>query len=333
MREKKCKPSAYLVLLLVVLTACGGAVPDEQETTTTAVSVPDTFAYRQYLPVGMDLQLTEGTIDTLTGDSVEFENANLFLGYRSGIKHNTTQNLLLNFNGEENITFADLARVLEGVKAKVLANERGRIVLNLWVDARVPYFVLDYLQLQIRREHLLSISYPLADGLQLWTKLPPFSDNECMNRSKRPCLHKPLLSADKQKILNDNGLQANWAPTYRYEEFVLKEENLFTIYVNSGNQLVKDEQLIEQDSITPRAQRFLESAPAPYKIFFQVKVKELATSASFLQTFGSLKQMYEQVWENASQATYGQPRKDLIRKDEISLRSKYPIVIMVEQVP
>jgi len=313
-------------------TACGQPTGSEKETSTSLV-LPDTFAYRQYLPAEMDLQLTESSIDTMTGDNVNSENPNLFLGYQSGTKHIATQNLLLNFNGEENITFADLARVLEKIKSSVPDNEIGRITLNLWVDARIPYFVLDYLQLQIRREHLLSISYPLADGLQLKTKLPPFSDNECMSMSKRPCLRKPLLSADKQKILNDNGLQANWAPTYRYEELVLKEENLFTVYVNSCNQLIKEEQLIEQDSITPRAQRFLESAPAPYKKFFQIKVKELATSASFLQTFGSLKQMYEQVWENASQATYSQSRKALARQDEISLRSRYPIVIMIEQVP
>lgn len=326
------------VILLVligissILIACQPLTEKQDEDNYPSPTLPDTFAYQHLLPVGMKLQLANSPIDTMTGDSVQLGNLSFFLGYSDAHNDSTARRLLLNFNGTQYLTFAELPQVIDSIKQQTEYQEYWKHKINLWIDAEVPYCTLDYLQLRLRAQNLLSISYPLASGLQLATRLPPFSANECMSMSSRPCLRKKLLSADAKSFLDANGLDADWAPTYRYEPFVLKEENVFTLLVNPQREILKNTSPIMLDSITPQAQRFLETAVVPATKIFELKVQEKAASATYLSAFGSLKQVYTQVWNNASKEQYSLPYNQLERKDQISVRTRYPLVISIEQL-
>ena len=291
-------------------------------------SISDTFAYRQLLPAGVQLKLPAVEVDnSLERRPDDYYDFDCFLGYANG--SDTLLSLTLPTTG--GATFNEIAAWVINARAVVPDTLQRNIWVDLWVDEQVPYYALHYLESHLRKAGLLKLRYRTADGNALPIRVPPFSENECNSMSRRPCLRKRTISADKQKQLQAMQLGADWAPTIRYEDFVLRPENVYDLKVESEHQLLLAGQPLSTDSLYQSAYDFLTGPGVATKKIFKVRVAEDATFHHFLQTYTALKLVYQNAWDEAARAMFGISYVNLNREQMKRVKSKWPIVIWLDK--
>ncbi len=314
--------------LLLFLGAC---TQNEVEGTVDPVLIePDTFAYRQLLPKGIDLKLPDIPIDSSLElrpkDHLEFD---CFLGYSD--QSASSVDLALGLSGLGSSAFSQIESWADTIRLTVPDSLRYNIWLNLWIDETAPYYALHYLEAHLRKAGFLKLFYRASEGKALPNRLPPFVENECNSMSNRPCLRKQIITEEKQEVLQAMGLDPNWTPTVRYEGFVLRPENVYDLRVEPKNELLLGQQQLSPDSLYQSAYNFLTGPGAATKKIFKVRVAEEATFKHFLQTHSTLKLVYQDVWEEVAQSMFNKSYTSLERGEMIQVRSKWPIVIWLDK--
>lgn len=321
----------YAAGLLLLLGACTQNQVEDTTETVDPVSVkPDTFDYPQLLPKGISLNLPDVSIDSslelrLT-DHYEFD---CFLGYAN--QPASSEVIVLGLDTIGNNTFSQIASWADTIRSTITNSLRSNIWLNLWLDETTPYYALYYLEAHLRKAGFLKVLYRTADGKALPVRLPPFVENECNSMSNRPCRRKQIITEEKQKALAAMGLDPSWAPTVRYEDFVLKPENVYDLKVESNNQLLLGEQALSSDSLYQSAYNFLTGAGVATKKIFKVQVADEASFKHFLRAYSTVKLVYQDVWEQVAQSMFNKSYTSLERGEMIQVRSKWPIVIWLDK--
>ncbi|MEL7426272.1 MAG: hypothetical protein AAFN81_24980 [Bacteroidota bacterium] len=316
-----------LVAVSLLLQSCNGPSSNSEET-DSSVSIPDTFAYRQLLPAGVQLKLPavalDSSLERRSGDYYDFD---CFLGYING--SDTLLSLKLPTTGGS--TFNEIAPWVVNAKAVVPERLRPKMWVDLWVDEKVPYYALHYLELHLRKTGLLKLRYRTADGRALPIRVAPFSENECHSTNGRRCRRKRVISPDRQEQLQAMNLGADWAPTIRYEDFVLRPENVYDLKVEPDNQLLLEEQPSSTDTLYQSAYDFLTGPGVATKKIFKVRVAKDVTFGHFLQTYCTLKLVYQNAWEEAARAMFGISYSNLNYEQLKQVKSKWPTVIWLEK--
>ncbi|MEL6655418.1 MAG: hypothetical protein AAFY48_02095 [Bacteroidota bacterium] len=316
-----------LVAVSLLLQCCNGPSSNSEET-DSSVSIPDTFAYRQLLPAGVQLKLPAVALDSsLERRPDSYYDFDCFLGYANS----SDTLLILQLPTTGGTTFNEIATWVANAKAVVPERLRPKMWVDLWVDEKVPYYALHYLELHLRKASLLKLRYRTADGNALPIRVPPFSENGCNSMSRRPCLRKRTISADKQERLQAMQLGADWAPTIRYEDFVLRPENVYDLRIEPKNQLLLGDQPLSTDTLYQSAYGFLNGPGVATKKIFKVRVAEDAIFSHFLQTYTQLKLVYQNTWEQAARAMFGVSYDNLKLEQMKRVKSKWPIVIWLDK--
>lgn len=296
--------------------------------------VVDTFAYEQLLPDSLQLQLPQMLIDSSLLEARSMKTTvDCFLGYRSGTTDTTYQmQFALGFKGNGPAKYADIPHWVKEAKASQPDSLQNRLWVDLWIDQDIPYFAVHYLEMCLRKEELLSINYRTADGKRLPVRLPPFSANECYRMSGRPCLKKWPLTETEKVTLNNMDLRADWLPTLRYEDFVLRPENVFKLGIKADDKLLLNGTPLRSDSLFANAYTFLHGPGSPATKIFRMQITGEARFAHFLNSYIALKQVYQMTWEEAAQELFSKSYSSLARREKTQVRTKWPFVIMVEKV-
>lgn len=317
--------------LLLYLTSCGPNSGTEGQSHLQTTE-PDTFAYQHLLPDSVQVLLPKIEIDSSVQQNAEHPSVPVFLGFRAPTEDSPyTQHIALELGTYGGQQFLDIPTWSEAVFAAVPDSLRSRIWVDLWVDGAMPYFALHYLEAHLRKHNLQRIKYRNAAGMQLPVRLPPFEENQCSQLSGRSCLRKQLISPAALATLKYMELGADWAPTLRYEGFVLRPENVFDLRVEPDDLLLKKGQPLSTDSLYKAAYDFLTGPGAATKKIFKVRVADKATYAHFLRANSTLKLVYQDVWEAAAQRMYNKTYNDLERAELIQVKNKWPIVIWLDK--
>ena len=319
---------SLVTAMLLTLCSCGQQ-STENAKDSVVTPAPDTFAYRQLLPNGMQLKLPAISIDErLEIWEEDYYDFDCFLGYR---KPGSERKLALHLNTTGGSSFNEVSTWANTIRATVPDTLHQNIWINVWLDERVPYYALHYLELHLRRAGLLKLQYRTADGTALPIRLPPFSENECNSMSDRPCLRKPAIAEDKQQRLQAMNLGADWAPILRYEDIVLRPENVFDLQVEPDKKLMLNGEPFPPDSLYQGAYEFLKGPGSPATKIFKVRVAEEAHFLHFLKMYNTLKLVYQDIWDEAAQAMYDKPYESLETPELRQVRSKWPIVIWLDK--
>ena len=322
-------PILLIATLSLLLNACVEG-PSGGEWAPTASPEPDTFAYQHLLPDGINLKLPDVPVDSsLVLRSEENFEFDCFLGYDD--QATTAKAFALGLSSFDKTTFSSIVAWKDTVRSTMPENQRNKIWINLWIDEDIPYYALHYLEANLRFAGFLKLYYRNLAGESLPIRLPPLVENECHAMGGRPCLRKRIISKDRQDNLQAMNLGADWAPVIRYEDFVLRPENVYDLRVEPNGQLLLEEDAMSPDSLYESAYDFLTGPGTATKKIFKVRVAEEVKFHHFLRTQSTLKLVYQNVWEEVAQSMFSKPYAELERREMIEVRSKWPIVIWLDK--
>ncbi|MCB0652234.1 MAG: hypothetical protein KDC85_13235 [Saprospiraceae bacterium] len=267
------------------------------------------------------------TIDPLAMTPDTFPQFDFYLGFSS----DQNRAILMNFNKEQDITFRDIPRLGKEMMERSHAKTKLGVLVNLKVDAQMPWYVLDYLQVWLRKEAFAKIAYVTENGEKMMIRLPPYQENGCDPYFGRPCLSKPVITKEEQAQLAGFQLHPDWAPVIHYEDIFLKPENLFIVDVLPGDKITLNGKPVEKQAIPELARDFYEGADTPATKIFRVVVDGQAEFSTYLEIHVMLSALYGKVWEEQAMEGYSTPYKDLSPSQKSQIRNKYPMVISVEK--
>lgn len=117
-------------------------------------------------------------------------------------------------------------------------------------------------------------------------------------------------------------------------EMKLNERNVFSVLVNSENQLLVRGDLAELDELKDRAKEFIvnpeqrsDLAESPNKAIISLKNDRGTKYATYLEVYNELKAAYNELREEEAQRKYGKSFEFLSRDLRDEIRARIPLVL------